>query len=93
MCQEIVGMAVSRFLVPCRHCGHRNHWGKKPLELLKMWLSGTLPNCNKCAAKLDSCDFILPFKRNSVYLARAREELSREGVAEVSGLVCRDAPI
>jgi hypothetical protein len=48
MCQEIVGMAVSRFLVPCRHCGHRNHWGKKPLELLKMWLSGTLPNCNKC---------------------------------------------
>ena len=93
MSQEIIGLIVARFLVPCRYCGHRNHWGKKPFELLKMWLSGTLPNCKKCSMKLDSRDFVLPFKRNSLHLKKAREELSRDGVSEVGGLMCRDAPI
>jgi DNA-directed RNA polymerase subunit RPC12/RpoP len=80
-------LATRRILVICQGCGHRNHWKKKPLEIIKCWLTNEFPACTKCGQKVDALEITFPFRQNSVYLSKARKQLLAEGKTEIQGLV------
>jgi len=83
-------IVTKRLLVPCPRCGRRNHWRKGVLEILIFWMTNSFPPCNHCGAKIDSLGIMSPLRENSVYVLRARKELTLRGLQEAKGLSYRD---